>query len=337
MGLIEQLDRDAFQVMVFVPGQPKGELAESIRDHADAYIELPNDVQYCRRTIAGQKLDVMFYPDLGMEPVTYTLALTRLAPVQVATWGHPETSGIPSVDYFISSEALESEGAEQHYTEKLVRLKNLAVYYHRPQVTQSATRSAFNLPEGATLYGCPQSLYKFHPEFDAILAGVLRGDPKGVLVLLKGNHPEWEQRLIGRFNQTMGDVVNRIRWIDRQDRNGYLALMSLLDVSLDPIHFGGGNTSYEALALGVPVVTLPSGFLRGRLTYAMYQQMAVTDCIAANPQHYVELALRLGTDRAYRNEISEKIRAAGNAIFENPAGVRELENFFAEAVMESRA
>jgi predicted O-linked N-acetylglucosamine transferase (SPINDLY family) len=265
-----------------------------------------------------------------MEPVTYTLALTRLAPVQCATWGHPVTSGIESVDYFISADALEPQGSEDQYTEKLVRLPHLAVYYYRPQAAGAASRASFGLPDDATLYGCPQSLYKFHPEFDAILAGVLRGDPKGLLVLLKGNHPEWEQRLMQRFGQTMPDCVSRVRWIPRQDRAGYLNLMSCFDVSLDPIHFGGGNTSYEALALGVPIVTLPSGMLRGRLTYAMYKQMNLMDCAVDSPQQYIETALRLGMDRDFRQQMSEKIRSAGALIFENRACVDDLEAFFRE-------
>lgn len=336
MGLIAQLDPKQFDVTVFVTGPQKGDLAEFIRDHAESYIELPNDLNYSRRIIAGQKLDVLFYTDLGMEPVTYTLALTRLAPVQCATWGHPVTSGIDAVDYFISSEALEPEGSEDHYTEKLVRLPTLAVYYYRPWLAAAPSRAALNLPEDATLYGCPQSLYKIHPEFDPILAGILRGDPKGLLVLLKGNHVEWEQRLMLRFGQSMPDVVSRIRWAPRQDRNGYLNLVACMDVSLDPIHFGGGNTSYEAIALGVPIVTLPSGFMRGRLTYAMYTQMNLPDCIVHSQQQYIDTALRLGTDRDYRQQIREKIKAADPAIFESRAAVENLENFFRQAVEERR-
>jgi len=290
--------------------------------------------------IAGQKLDVLFYTDLGMEPVTYTLALTRMAPVQCVTWGHPVTSGIPTVDYFISSEALESPGSEEQYSEKLVRLKHLAVYYERPKLPppeQRKPRGAFGLPDDATLYGCLQSLYKFHPDFDALLAGVLRGDPRGVLVLLKGNHPDWEQRLAQRWGTTMPDVATRVRWVERQDRDGFLTLTSHIDVSLDPIHFGGGNTSYEALSMGVPIVTMPSNFLRGRLTYAMYQQMGFNECVANSADAYINTALRLGTDRSYRDEVSRTILGAGDAIFENPAGVRDLESFLMEAVSEFRA
>jgi protein O-GlcNAc transferase len=338
LGLVSRLDPEQFHVTVIATNPPRGELAEQFRERADTYLDIPADGNYARRIIAGLKLDVLFYTDLGMEPVTYTLALTRMAPVQCVTWGHPVTSGIDTIDYFISAEALEPEEAQDHYTEKLVRLKHLAVYYERPKRPASPTpRSAFGLADDATLYGCLQSLYKFHPDFDALLAGVLRGDPKGLLVLLKGNHADWEQRLMQRFSQSMPDVTDRIRWVGRQDRDGFLSLTSLLDVSLDPIHFGGGNTSYEALAFGVPIVTMPSGFLRGRLTYAMYRQMNLDDCIAESTGDYVQRALRLGTDKAHRQHVSGKILGAGDRIFENPDGVRDLEAFFRTAVSEHRA
>jgi predicted O-linked N-acetylglucosamine transferase (SPINDLY family) len=135
----------------------------------------------------------------------------------------------------------------------------------------------------------------------------------------------------------MPDVAGRVRWVDRQDRDGFLTLTSLIDVSLDPVHFGGGNTSYEALSMGVPIVTMPSNFLRGRLTFAMYQQMGMNDCVANSADEYINTALRLGTDASHRQEISRKILAAGDAIFENPAGVRDLEQFLMEAVSEFRA
>ena len=109
-----------------------------------------------------------------MEPITYTLAFSRLAPVQCVTWGHPVTTGIPTIDYFISSEALESEESDQHYTERLVRLKTPAIYYYRPETpTSLKDRAAFGLPESGALYMCPQSLFKLHPSFDEILAGTL--------------------------------------------------------------------------------------------------------------------------------------------------------------------
>src|SRR5207244_780770 len=153
------------------------------------------------------------------------------------------------------------------YTETLVKLKTLPIYYYQPEspppdLPPGLRKADFG--EGAHIYACPQSLFKLHPDFDEILGGILRGDPQGVLHLSWGMAPRWEQLLPQRFAATMPDVVERIRFVPKLNPPEFLSLMAQADVLLDPLHFGGGNTSYEGLALGVPIVTMPSRFLRGR-------------------------------------------------------------------------
>src|SRR4029077_4382157 len=127
-------------------------------------------------------------------------------------------------------------------------------------------RADYALPETGTLYLCPQTPFKLHPAFDEMLAGILRRDPNGTVGLLQGKHRNWERLLGQRFASTMPEVMDRILFIPPQSHADFMSLNSLADVLLDPVHIGGGNTSYEGLALGVPIVTMPSPFLRGRIT-----------------------------------------------------------------------
>src|SRR5260370_5021958 len=109
------------------------------------------------------------------------MACTRLAPVQCVHWGHPLTTGLPTVDYFLSGRRLEVPEADAHYVEKLVRFERVPMHYERPVLSRPAkSRAELGFSERVTLYGCPQTLFKFHPEFDALLAGVLRGAPNVV-------------------------------------------------------------------------------------------------------------------------------------------------------------
>ena len=332
-GIIEQLDRDAFHVTVISAGRPSDALGTLYRQRADETLDISADLTASRAAIANLGLDILVYTDLGMEPLTYTLAFSRLAPVQCTTWGHPDTTAIPAIDYFLSSEDLDADHAQRFYSEKLVRLKLPAVWYHRPAPpTHAKTRFDFGLPDDATLYGCPQTLFKFHPDFDPILAGILRSDPRGLLVMIKPPHRPMEQTLVGRWQSTMPDVLDRVRWVPRQDREGFLSLNLACDVLLDPIHFGGGNTSYEAFAMGAPIVTWPSAFLRGRITYAQYRMMGVEECVVRSPAEYAETALRLGREAGFRQAVREKILAASGTLFENAQAVRGLEAFFKSCV-----
>jgi predicted O-linked N-acetylglucosamine transferase (SPINDLY family) len=202
------------------------------------------------------------------------------------------------------------------------------VYYYRPPLPATpASRNQFKLPEGCNLYGIPQTLIKLHPNFDPVLHQILMRDPTGRLVLLTGNRPGWDQMLLSRFARSMPEAVSRVHFVPRQDFDGFMRLNSLCDVLLDPPEYGGGNTSYEALAMGVPIVTWPSPYLRGRITYAMYQAMGMDDCIAHSARQYADLAIQLATDKTHRARVSEKILQTNSVLYENPSGIRQLEQF----------
>jgi predicted O-linked N-acetylglucosamine transferase (SPINDLY family) len=124
--------------------------------------------------------------------------------------------------------------------------------------------------------------------------------------------------------------------VPRQDRAGFLALNRLFDVLLDPVHFGGGNTTYEAVAMGVPTVTLPSKFLRGRITYGIYRSIGVSDCLAASTSAFVDLAHRIANDEGFRRDVRAKLAAAADLLYKNRAGVRDLEAFLESATERAR-
>ncbi len=100
--------------------------------------------------------------------------------------------------------------------------------------------------------------------------------------------------------------------------------------------FGGGNSSSEAIAMGAPIVTLAGDYLRDRVTYAFYKAMGFEDLIARDVDDYVEMAVRLATDKAWRAEMVEKLNSRSDRLFENMETVRELEQFFVAAIEARR-
>jgi protein O-GlcNAc transferase len=336
LGIVENLSRVKFHVKLFqFPGK-EDELSKAFRKAADEVVVLPSELKTAREEIAGQSLDILFYLDIGMEPLTYFLAFSRLAPVQCVTWGHPVSTGIPNMDYFISSEKAEPAGAEEHYSERLVCLQRLGIYYHRLELSEEpSSREKFGLPRGQTLYVCPQSLFKFHPDFDHILGAILRQDPNGLLVLIEGKHKNWTKLLRDRFARAFSDDVDRVRFQSRMPEKDFLSFLMVADAVLDTPHFGGGNTTLESLACGVPVVTWPGVFMRGRLTLALYKQLGVMDCVASSAESFVNIALRLANDKTWREEIKGKITTRVDVLYEDIEAVRELECFFEQAVKEA--
>jgi predicted O-linked N-acetylglucosamine transferase (SPINDLY family) len=175
-----------------------------------------------------------------------------------------------------------------------------------------------------------------HPDFDTLLAGILRADPKGRAVLFEGQQPHWTQLVAERLRSALPDALDRVVFLPQQPYEPYLHLLRLADVLLDTPHFSGGTTTFQALGLGTPIVTLPGRFLRGRATYACYRRMGVMDCVATDAADYVRIAVRLATDSAWRDEVRSRIAATRHVLFENLDVVRDLEQFFREAVARAR-
>lgn len=328
LGLIERLPKDQFEVVLLRLSGPNDLIAQRYAAAAEQVIPIAEDIPTALQTIAGARLDLLFFPDVGMDPFTFTLAASRLAPCQVTTWGHPDTTGLATVDAFLSV-VHELPEADQHFTERLIRLPCLGVGLERPPTPPPAKREQFGLPEKATLYGCPQSLFKFHPAFDEVLAGILQKDPAARIVLIEGNHAGWTERLQRRFATTLGDNAGRVLWLKRFPRESFRQLVTLCDVMLDPTQFGGGHTSYECFAYGVPVVTLPSPYLRGRLTLSQLRQMGLEPELAVDSTAaYVDRVVMLANDKDQRARLSRELIERSRVLFDPAPPIKAVSEAF---------
>jgi predicted O-linked N-acetylglucosamine transferase (SPINDLY family) len=330
-GLIEEIPKDRFVTVLFTRLRPGVAVMPEIRAAAEKVIALPLSLEEARQSIAGEEIDVLIYSDVGMESLSYSLAHARLAPIQCATWGHPVTTGISTIDYYISSDLAEPDDADSHYSERLVRLAGVQTCYRRPEFSPDpGLRSDLNLPDDATIYLCPQSLFKIHPDMDPPLAEILRRDPAGILLIFEGREAPITERLLKRWSERFGNLMDRVRTIPRVPFERFLAIMASADILLDTWPFGGGNTSYQGFAAGVPIVTLPGRFLRGRGTLALYRHMEISDCIADSPEQYADIAVRLGTEPDFRSRISALIRERCHVLFDDERVGRDLARFLEE-------
>lgn len=325
IGLIEKLAKHGFDVVVAVvdDGSSQSVSEDALRQIAQV-VKLPYQYEAARQTLATLEADIMLYTDIGMHVFTYYLSFSRFAPVQCVLWGHPDTTGIPAIDYYISSSLIEPEGGQKHYSETLLCINELPTFYKKPQAPKLPKRSMFGLSEADNVYICPQTLFKFHPDFDEVLARILRKDPDAKLVVIDSLFVHWKDMLLARMRKTMPDVWGRVVFVPCLEQEAFFQLLLCADVMLDPLYFGGGNTTYEALAFGVPIVTLPGEFMRGRVTYGCYRRMGYEALVARNIDEYVDLSVRVGTDRVWRNNIRAEILERAGVLFENENAVSEI-------------
>ncbi len=336
-GFIEHINREFFEIILFRTSKKSDNLALELNAFADKVVYLLTNFEQAREDIRNEELDLLFYPDIGMDAFTYFLAFSRLAPVQITSWGHPNTSGIQNIDYYISSRDLEIENGDAHYSEKLVRLKDPPTYYYRPEKPIGKVKPTdYNLPRDAHIYLCPQTLFKFHPDFDNILGKILENDPKGQLLLISGRYKSKEDLIIERFTKTFPKSIDRITFLPRMSRNDFLRVIQMSHVVLDPIYFSGGNSSAETIAMGIPIVTLPGNFLRDRVTYSFFKIMGINDLIVNNAEEYISLAYKIANDSFFREKVSMSICQKAGLLFENIEIVNELQEFFIAAIQAYR-
>lgn len=329
-GIINRLSTDKMNITI-VCSFPNGEkiVKPAIENAEIKFVSLPKLLGQSVHLLTSLNFDFLHYWEVGTDAYNYFIPYFKPAKIQATSWGWPTTSGIPTIDYFISCKGLDEDTDQKNYNEKLVLFERLPTYYHSPELPAlNRTRADFGITEGCHLYLCTQNLKKVHPDFDIIVKGILEKDNQAQIVLLGDKHRAVNEAIERRLKKHCTPHEHRVTILDRQDKEGYFNILNLADVILDTLHYNGGaNTNADAFALNKPVVTLPTSFHRGRYTATAYRQMGFEDLIAQSLDNYVEVATRLTTDQTFYQTIQQKIGNTKDQFFEDQEAVVELENF----------
>lgn len=302
------------EVVVFHIGMKADDAVRAFLENKVSVVLLERSLVKMRAAILQKNLDILVYPDVGMEPWSYLLAFSRLARVQCVWWGHPVTTGLPTIDYYLSLDT-EIHDADQHYAEQLVRvdLVNTAPF---AQVLSLSERLGDTLKPrseliptddpGGALYLVLGRLFKLHPLFDDVLFRILERDPTGLILLVAEPQPRVTNALYRRL-QAQNRTLERIRFVDYWN---YVQALARATVVLDTYPYGGCLTALDAMSNSKPFVTLPGAFERGRFAMSIYAQMNLTDYVATDVDHFLDLAVTLGTDPAANAHAVRRIAAA---------------------------
>jgi len=338
-GWFENLDSGRFTLHGYYTGKLKDNMTEIARRHFSHFVEDIYGFEELCQIIKNDNLHVIIYPEIGMDPITVKLAALRLAPVQCVAWGHPETTGLPTIDYFLSSELMEPLDADNHYSEKLIRLPNISVYYKPVDIlTEQINRDTFGLPQQSILYLSCQSLFKYLPLYDEVFPRITQSvtDCRFLFISHQSRYltDQFHARIKNAFNQCGMNADEHVVFLPRLNMEQYFTINRLSDIYLDSIGWSGGNTTLEAIACNLPVLTLPGTLMRGRHSAGILNMMGVSETVASTLDEYVSLAVRLGQDSVYRKSISEKISLNKKRIYGDKTCVTALEDFFVRVVKE---
>jgi tetratricopeptide (TPR) repeat protein len=328
LPLLLQLFQD-YQVLLLSASA----VPEEILNHSEVQIMVfPKDLALQRKEILALELDLLIYCDLGPHDLnSILLANYRLAPVQAVLPGYPVTTGIPSIDYYLSSKLWEPENAQSAYCEKLVMLDGTP--FGKPQLPEKLLdRGQFNLPLNATVYLAPVTGTFLHPDFDLILKGILESDPQALVLALGHSNQVLNQQLQHRWQSNLGSYSARMQLLPPLTQVQLLSFVKAADIVLDPFYFGLGAQAFSFLSLGTPIITWPGEFQRGRYALAAYRLLELDQGITDSPQAYLQKALEWGAQPPIRHAFKQEILAQTEKLNGYPDYLRDLRAFILEHI-----
>lgn len=325
---VDALVDAGWDVHLYHIGSAVDDWTVSIAQRPSVFHHLPGPVEETVASLQETAPAVIIYPEVGLSPRVHALAALRLAPLQAAAWGHPVSPGLSSIDVYFSCAEMEPVDAVRHYQEQLVLLPHLGTNYRRPERATAISRSELGLPENHPVYLAPHGPVKLQSTFDDLLAGIARLDPQSRFVMFEGSAPALTARLRRRmqlcFDEQGLDLERHMIWLPHVPVERFRSVLAAGDVLLDSPGFSGGNTSLDAIAQGLPLVTLPGASMRSRQSAAMLNICGAGELVATTPQDYIDRALHVATDSAYAAKLRQRLLDAGAALFNDQRPLKTL-------------
>jgi predicted O-linked N-acetylglucosamine transferase (SPINDLY family) len=264
-----------------------------------------------------------------------------LAPVQINSWGHPDTSGLPTLDYYVSADCFEPANAQDHYSEQLVLLPHLGNRIQPLGLTGGEPDFAeMNIDLDKPILVCPGTPFKYQPEHDHIFADIARGAPDAQLIFFRPSVAALsnllEVRIAKEFEAAGLNVMDHVRFIRWLNLHEYHCLLRQADVLLDTIGFSGYNTAVQAIECGLPLVTREGRFLRGRLASGILRRMDLRELIVQTKADYVNLVVRLATDLLYQAHIRHEIGQRRSILFDDQSAMGPFQDFLESVARPDR-
>lgn len=341
---ILQHDRNTFEIYVFAIGTQHDGMTDLLAQNCHLLTRLDNPLDYHHnaQAIVDSDLDILLFADIGMEIPTYLLAGLRLAPSQGALLGHASPTGLPTMDYFFSSE-VESVHSQSHYREKLIRLPNVGSAQILPPGLQggfphSISRQQMGIPDDAFVFISCANGMKHVPQRDYIWVEILRRIPHAWILIKPFNPWDYDRKMVERIRLAgrRAGAPERILYVNGYDNhNEVFALLSLANAQLDTYPFNGWTTTIEAFCLALPTVTQEGNGYRSRLGAGFLRSMGIIEGIASNEDEYIQWAVKFANDPGLCSWVKNRIKMTRkNLLFDNAALQMEYEKALIEMVRE---
>ena len=325
---ILKLNKDKFEISILDLNSPKDKVFNQIAQNVSEVIKYDPLISKNIENIRSKNFNHIIYLDFHMSRIAQILGNFRIANKQSIAWGHPVTSCFQAIDYFLSSELMENEESQKKYSEKLIKLKNLSIFYkepifdYNPDIAKKFNKKFINI-------SIMQSMFKLQPKDDEIFAAILTKHKNIIFNFLSGKQVADNNLLKKRIlNKLINKSdISRINFLPRANQETFLNYIHNSDFLLDSMCWSGGNTHIEAISIGIPVLTIEGLTLRQNHTCGILKRLDLSNLIAKDYQDYLTLVSKCITDQNFLIECKEKILLNKKKIFNDFEAINSLENF----------
>lgn len=332
LPLFENRDRAGFDVTVYAHVLEPDATTERFRALSDGWRDISRlDDASAAQAIRDDGIDILVPLGIRFDNNRPQICRHRPAPVQIG-FHDAATSGLSDIGYIVTDRTMTPRHGIERFTERPLRLPSFylaAIPADAPPVGPPPS-----LDDGITRFGCFNNPAKISDETLDLWARVLRRVPDSVLVL---NYLDaYRSRLcVGRIRERLaagGVEAARLRIgpTEIERPAAHLARYAGIDVALDPFPFCGSTTSFEALAMGVPVVTLPGDTMVSRWSASMLRTLKLDDLVAGSEDAYVESAAALAGDPARLSALRVGLRGrlAASPLCDGRRRARQMERLY---------
>ncbi len=325
-GLVAALCTDDFEVLIYHLDDVEDAWTAELRARVSSYRGGSHRTEHWLAAIAQDAPDVLVYLDIGQHPLAQILPAYRLAPVQIAFWGHPITSGYPTIDWFVSADEIEGPDAQDHYSERLYRLAGLGTCYAMPTSAAGAAGS-----DGEVRFLLAQNILKITPAMDETLARIAAQAPQVRFHVLPHSRTHVAEALRLRMQRTFARHGLRADTFVRMQTHvsgpDFVALASSCDLNLDTPDWSGGISTFDVLAQDLPTLTCPAATFRSRQSAALLRRMGLEALIVTDMDQYVSQAVKIAKDRDLRASLGHRVKERKHQVFDDHRTVDDWVRF----------
>ncbi|HEY8747236.1 MAG TPA: tetratricopeptide repeat protein [Tepidisphaeraceae bacterium] len=332
LPLLENHDLRGFEVFCYCNRRRADSVGDRLAGSADVWRATGalSDEQLAT-LIRADRIDVLV--DLVMHSNgSRLLAFARKpAPVQVTYLAYCSTTGLDTIDYRFTDRYLDpdSNDLDADYSEKSIRLPNCYWCYPPPGESPEVGPPPASC-NGYVTFGCLNEFSKVNAAVFATWFGLLRQVPNSRLILhaKPGSQRARALEQAGREGLDPG----RLEFVGRLGLGDYFAQYNRIDIALDPFPYAGGTTTFDALWMGVPVITLAGQTAVGRGGVSILSNLGLDHWIAPTIGRYVAAAVELASDinaiGVFRQDARRRMLASG--LTDGPRFARDVETAFRE-------